>query len=519
MIERGEGVLRKRTSFFLFSSTWWLRFSIMNIQISALYLTIFVQGDGMENILEHWGSQVEWILNHVHDGIHIVDKQGITIFYNETMAKIDGLGSDEVLGKNIFHLYPSLTGETSTLYMALQQGVETTDMIQTYFNMQGSQVTSINSTYPLYEAGEVVGAVEISKDFTKVMSMYDQIVELRQKLAESQKKNTPSAGSADYCFSDIIGRSPAFQQAISLARRAARTHSPIMICGPTGTGKELVAQSIHNASIRREQPFVALNCAAFPKELMEGLLFGTAKGAFTGAVDRSGYFEQANGGTLFLDELNSLDLLLQAKLLRVLQDGKIRRVGGSVEQQVDVRIIAAMNVAPSQALEQGILRSDLFFRLNVVQVELPPLHKRKEDIPLLVEHFIEKFNASFGFYVRTISDKALSRLLHYSWPGNVRELSHAIESTFNMMDIGCACIEEHHLPAYLFEAPAVRDSLVRFMRPAGSMNLPDLIEEFERDAISQVLENCSGNVSRTAEALGIKRQALQYKLNKYGIRK
>lgn len=474
----------------------------------------------MELAWKQWTTQFEWILNIINVGVHVVDRQGETVFYNETMAGIDGLKREEVLGKNIFQLYPSLTDETSTLYLALDKGVETAETIQSYVNVQGKTVTSINSTYPLYEGDEIIGAVEIAKDITNVMSMYDQILDLRQQLVESRKKNRAFTGTADYHFSDMIGDSPAFQQAISIAKKAARTHSPVMICGPTGTGKELVAQSIHNASIRRDEPFIGQNCAAVPRELMEGLLFGTTKGAFTGAIDRPGIFEQANGGTLFLDELNSLDLSLQAKLLRVLQEGRIRRIGASSEQEIDVRVMAAMNIPAHEALEQGILRSDLFFRLNVVQVELPSLQERKEDIPLLIEHFIQKFNSLFGSHVRGVSDQVSERLLHYGWPGNIRELGHAIESAFNMMDIGFETIELQHLPQHLLDGrPQELPVLNRLQRPKGNIDLPNMLEEFERDTIVNVLEECKGNISKTAEALGLKRQALQYKLHKYGLAK
>jgi len=475
----------------------------------------------MSASLKHWASQFEWILNIINVGVHLVDRQGITVFYNETMANIDGLGREQVLGKNIFQLYPSLTDETSTLNRALKHGEEMVDKIQTYVNIKGKQVTSINSTYPLYEDGEIIGAVEIAKDITNIMSLYDQILDLRKQLVESKQLNKSAAGTADFHFSDLIGENEVFQRAVSYAKKAARTNSPVMIYGPTGTGKELVAQSIHNASIRRNRPFIAQNCAAVPKELMEGLLFGTTKGAFTGSVDREGIFEQANGGTLFLDELNSLDLVLQAKLLRVLQDGKIRRIGAMHEQEVDVRIIAAMNVSPQEAVSSGIIRSDLYFRLNVVNVDLPALAKRKEDIPLLVEHFIQKFNELFGTHVQGISSRALQRLLQYEWPGNIRELRHAIESAFNMLDVGHdSIIEEHHLPVHMFEtASAPVAQLPRYNPAAQQIDLPNLLEEFERGTIIGFFEECKGNISKTAEALGLKRQALQYKLNKYGIQK
>ncbi|GMX65712.1 hypothetical protein Elgi_49830 [Paenibacillus elgii] len=292
-----------------------------------------------------------------------------------------------------------------------------------------------------------------------------------------------------------------------------------MICGASGTGKELIAQSIHNASIRRDKAFIAINCAAVPKDLMEGLLFGTRKGAFTGAVDRPGFFEQADEGTLFLDELNSLDISLQSKLLRVLQDRKIRRVGGDVEQEVDARIITAMNMMPSEALQSGIIRSDLFYRLNVVTIVMPSLQERKSDIPELANHFIQHFNNLFGMDVKGISDPAMQKMMQNHWSGNIRELEHSIESAFNMMDGGQDLIQEYHLPAYVFQTKKEEISLASPADFSQEIDLPKMLEELERDAIMTMLDKCQGNVSKTAEALGLRRQALQYKLDKYNIQR
>ncbi|WP_209122276.1 sigma-54-dependent Fis family transcriptional regulator [Alkalihalobacillus sp. BA299] len=465
-----------------------------------------------------WSSHIEFVLNKTNEGVHIVDKDGFTVFYNQTMADIDGLSREKVIGKNIFQLYPSLTVETSTLNKALCMGIKTEDQMQTYVNLRGKQITTINSTYPLYEEERIIGAVELAKDITMIVNMYDQTIELQKKLYETKKKGKNSKGAADYQFSDLIGECKAFQDAITIAKKATRSDSPVMICGVTGTGKELVAQSIHNGSRRSEEPFIAQNCAAVPRELMEGLLFGTTKGAFTGAIDRPGIFEQANGGTLFLDELNSLDLPLQAKLLRVLQDGKIRRIGGETEKEVDVRIITAMNISTETALEQNILRSDLYYRLNVVHIQLPSLQERKSDILLLVNHFIEKFNSMFGTQVQEICTECLVHLHNYHWPGNIRELSHAIESAFNVIDKGYTRIEKHHLPSHIFKTSIQSEpEVTRFVPTKESIDLPNIMEEFERDMIMKMYEKNAGNISQTAKALGLKRQALQYKLNKYHI--
>ena len=273
----------------------------------------------------------EKMLNIIDVGVHLIDNKGITIFYNDKMAETDGFNREQVIGKNLFDLFPSLTNETSTFIKVLQTGMEIREKIQTYVNVTGKRITTINSTYPLLEDGEIIGALEVAKDITSIVQLHDQILDLRHQIYESPQKDKKKTSAAPYHFSDLIGKNESFLNTVSFAKKASRTSSPVLICGPTGTGKELLAQSIHNAGARRTRPFIAQNCAAVPNELMEGIMFGTARGAFTGAIDRAGLFEQANGGTLFLDELNSLDLLLQAKLLRVLQDGIVRRIGGTQE--------------------------------------------------------------------------------------------------------------------------------------------------------------------------------------------
>lgn len=465
---------------------------------------------------EHGSAYFEKMLNIIDVGVHLIDREGITIFYNDKMAETDGLKREQVVGKNFFELFPSLTNDTSTFMKVLQTGIEIREKIQTYVSVTGKRITTINSTYPLLENGEIIGALEVAKDITSIVHLHDQILDLRHQIYESPSKDKKIASSARYHFSDLIGNNEAFLQTISFAKKVSRTSSPVLICGPTGTGKELVAQSIHNAGARRSRLFIAQNCAAVPNELMEGIMFGTARGAFTGAIDRAGLFEQANGGTLFLDELNSLDLVLQAKLLRVLQDGLVRRVGGTQEQQVDVRIITAMNIDPREALDKGLLRSDLFYRLNVVNLTLPPLAGRKEDIPILTNHFIDTFNDLFGMKITGIAPAAMQRLLDYHWPGNIRELSHAIESTYNMMELECEIIEEAHLPASITGNNALRLEQLD-EKAVISCGLTDKVKQLEKEAIVNALTHHQYNITLTAQALGIKRQALQYKLNRYGI--
>lgn len=464
-----------------------------------------------------WREQMEKLLELVQIGVHFINQDGITLFYNQKMADIDGLNQEDVLGKSIFHVFPSLTEDSSTLVRALKSGKEVKEHVQTYVNFKGKQITSINNTYPVHHQGQLIGAVELAEDITRIVQLNEQILQLRQQLIldrNSQKKKPKGL----YHFSDLIGIHPDFLHAIDQARRTARTDSTLLITGATGTGKEMVAQSIHQESRRKNYPFIAQNCAAVPKDLLEGLLFGTVRGAFTGAIHRPGLFEQAHKGTLFLDEINSLDLELQAKLLRVLQDKNIRRIGGLEEIQTDVRIIAAMNTDPQASIKEGKLRPDFYFRLNVVNIHLPSLMNRKEDIPLLVSHFIEEFNHDFGLSISGASPPALEILSSYPWPGNIRELRHAVEYAYNMVEEKESWIHPNHLPPHIEKKISpLRIHSLEPPSPLYPLNLPILLEEVEGEIVSRTLAHFHHNISRTAEALGIKRQALQYKIKKYGL--
>ena len=327
-----------------------------------------------------------------------------------------------------------------------------------------------------------------------------------------------------YTFDSLIGVSPAFKEVIEHAKRATRTSSSILIVGDTGTGKELFAQSIHNGSQRSTGPFISQNCAALPESLVEGLLFGTAKGAFTGAVDRPGLFEQADGGTLLLDEINSLDFSLQAKLLRAIQEKTIRRIGASKDTPIDVRIIATMNEDPVDAVSGQRLRKDLYYRLSVVTLFIPPLKDRKEDIMPLTQHFIDKYNALFQMEVKGFEEEVRRFLLSYDWPGNVRELEHLIEGAMNLMSYEDK-LELTHLPLQYRTKPAAKKQLPQQgydlfapLPSASTAPLKEQIENAEKYYIQKTVKKCNYNVSQAARVLGISRQSLQYRLKKWKIR-
>jgi DNA-binding NtrC family response regulator len=310
-------------------------------------------------------------------------------------------------------------------------------------------------------------------------------------------------------FGQMVGQSRGMQEVYRWVELAATSTAPVLVYGESGTGKELVARTIHELSNRRNKPFVAINCAAIPETLIESELFGHERGAFTGATERRlGCFELTDGGTLFLDEIAEMDPNTQAKLLRVLQEGSFRRVGsGKNEIQVDVRVVAATNQVPSEAITNGKLREDLFYRLNVFSIHLPPLRDRREDIPLLARTFIEDFNRQDNRQVRGLSGEAEKELERYHWPGNVRELRNVVQRAVVLSGSGLIGVE--HLPDNVLRAAAPA--------PAAAAGSVTPIREMERDMILRALEETGQDKRRAAQLLGISLKTLYNKLAKYGI--
>jgi len=457
---------------------------------------------------------LETIIENIDAGIHVVDSEGKTIFYNSLMGELEGLDKEEVMGKRITEIFPSLDENSSTLLTVLRTRSPIYNKNQSYLNIHGKQINTVNSTIPFRISPDKYGAIEIAKDITHVKELYHKVHILQGALASKDSQKESIKG---HTFKSIIGEDDNFLNTISLAKKAARSSSTVLIYGETGTGKELFAQSIHYESDRRNKPFIAQNCAAIPESLLEGILFGTVKGSYTGAVNRPGLFEQAHGGTLLLDEINSMGLQLQAKLLRVLQEGCIRRVGGLNDIPCDVRIIATTNEEPEKSVASGALRKDLYYRLNVIYLKIPPLRERKSDIPLLAEYFIKKFNTILNKDVWGISNEVKNAFMNYDWPGNVRELENSIESAMNMVTKD-HILKPHHFTTMksLFESkkgPSDYKILIH-----ENKKLDDILSEIEKELIIDALNNCSNNITKSAEKLGIKRQTLQHKLKKYNIK-
>jgi arginine utilization regulatory protein len=451
-------------------------------------------------------TMYEQILDEINEGVHVIDAEGRSVVYNRKMTELESMYKDDVLGKHLLEVFQFPPGQESTLLTSLRSGKSIRNVRQTYFNDKGKEITTINNTFPIRSGNRIIGAVEIANDVTKMERL------IRENLLER--------GGLRFTFDSIIGNSPAIRDVIENAKRAARTSSSVLVVGETGTGKELFVQSIHQASLRSSGPFISQNCAALPDSLIEGLLFGTTRGAFTGAVERPGLFEQAEGGTLFLDEINSLSLPLQAKLLRALQEKSIRRIGDTKDRPINVRIIAAINEDPIEAISQQRLRKDLYYRLGVVTLFLPPLRERKEDIPLLVDHFIQKYNQLFQMEVTGVSDDVYRFFQEYDWPGNVRELQHLIEGAMNLMIdetvIACEHLPLHHIqrkPQGGLETAPAEDDGMDEVKP-----LKEKLIEMETAYIRRVVEKHRGNISKAARDLQISRQSLQYRLRKLGMK-
>lgn len=455
------------------------------------------------------------ILQYATIGIHVIDKGRRTVIYNEIMGELEGLETHQVIGKDILETFPSLNENTSTLIKVLHTGESIINSTQTYLNFKGQRITTINSTIPLYVDDNIVGALEIANNMTHIKNLSDQLIEIQKELKTTKLGSDNIRGKIKrYTFSDIVGESESLILSKEIAKKASNASSSIFIYGDTGTGKELFAQSIHYAGVRRDRPFIAQNCAAIPESLLEGILFGTDKGGFTGAIEREGIFEQANGGTLMLDEINSMSILLQAKLLRVLQEGYIRRIGGTKDIPVDVRIIATTNEEPSESIKKGTIRKDLFYRLNVIFIHIPPLVERKDDVLTLSNHLIRKYNPIFGKMVEEISRDVLSSFIEYEWPGNVRELENVIEGAMNIVSDTERILKRED---FISSIHAIKDKPLKNLSlfKGKDKSLPLLLEEIEKDIIFSCLDKNENNISQTAIELGIKRQTLQHKLKKY----
>lgn len=449
--------------------------------------------------------------------VQAVDKSGNIIFYSRGTALLEGLREQDVIGRPITDVYTidgkhKLDEKHSVILQVLKTGLAITDQHMVFYAAGKKKVDVITDVYPVFSGQEIIAAVAIFRDITQSKQMSEKIIELQKSLFQGK---TQSNGT-QYVFEDIIGPSAVMQATIQVARKVAGNLSPVLIQGETGTGKELFAQSIHNASPRSDGPFVAVNCAAIPETLLESMLFGTSKGAFTGAIEKPGLFEEAQDGTLFLDEINSMSIHLQTKMLRVLQTKALMRVGSSKSIPVNARIISAINMDPKLAVEHNLLRSDIYYRLSVVSLVIPPLRERPDCVLALTDYFIRQNNKIMGKGIQGLEKDVQLLFKKYPWPGNVRELEHAIEHAMNLVENHETGILMEHLPPYLKNVSENRRPQHREFEKI--VNLKNTLLKYEKDIIAVKLKANQGNISQTAKELNVSRQFLQYRIKRLKIK-
>ncbi len=463
--------------------------------------------------------QLEKMIDSIDEAIIGCDKNGYINIYNSANERREKMNRKSVLNKHVDEVY-DFHGGKSLLMRAIKENKPILDQYQEYTTeISGTYVEIICSTVPIMEGDEVIGAVSVMKDYSKVKKLSKIIMDLQNNLysTSSDKTSKPKTAGASHTFSDIVGENPLLRDTMIWAKKTAVNNLPVLIYGETGTGKELLAQGIHNAGDRRDKPFIAINCAAIPENLLEGLLFGTVKGAFTGALDRPGLFEQATGGTLVLDEVNSLSLPLQSKLLRVIQEEAVLRVGEIKERKINTRLISISNTDPVDAIRKVQLREDLYYRIAYISLCMPPLSKRLDDLSALVDYMIRKYNKKLNLKVVNVSAELFDSLENYPWPGNIRELEHVIAAGMSALSEDDLQICPENLP------PNIRHKLSSVNNTGGKnssagMSLENTLNSVERRVIKNVLKKNNWNISKTARELELKRQSLQYRIRKYSLK-
>ncbi len=455
-------------------------------------------------------SLLEAILYSTHDAISVVDENGYGIFVNPAYTRITGLTEEDVLNK---HCTVDIA-EGESMHMKVLQTRRPVRGVSMKVGPNKRPV--VVNVDPIIINGELKGSVGVIYDVSEIRKLTEELENVKSLIRRM---------TAKYTFDDIIGESELIRAALAQAKHAADTPATVLLRGESGTGKELFAHAMHNASSRSRGPFVRVNCAAIAESLLESELFGYEEGAFTGAVrgGKKGYFEEANGGTIFLDEIGDVNLAVQSKLLRVLQEKEIVRVGGTKPLPVNVRVIVATNANLEQRIKEGRFREDLYYRINVVPIFIPPLRGRKEDIPLLTAHFRRKLGQEFGRKIAKIDPQVLDMLMDYDWPGNVRELENVVGRTIINMNYNEDIILPHHVPtldrgpvSQLMAAENFQKDPGRFLDTLDGP-LDEILDSVEKEVLKQTLKKTKGNKTAAARLLGIATRSLYYKLEKHGL--
>lgn len=441
------------------------------------------------------------ILDHEYQGMVLVDADGRIVKFN--YEKLLGIKEKDVIGKHVDEVI-----DNTRLHIVIKTGKKEVNDVQ---KIQGKDM--IATRIPIIKDGKILGAIGsvTFKDVRELKSLVHRI-ETYQKSVDKYKGEIRMMHEANYSFDHIISQNKRMEHLKEVAKIAAESNSTVLIQGESGTGKEYFAHGIHKASYRRYGSFVRINCAAIPKELLEAELFGYEEGAFTGArkEGKLGKLEIANGGTVLLDEIGTMPLEMQAKLLRVLEEREFERIGGTERIGLDIRVIASTNEELEEAIVKGKFRKDLYYRLNVIRLNIPPLRDRRDDIPLLSKHMIDDLSNKFGIESKEIACETMDIFQNYNWPGNVRELRNIIESALHLVKGNIICPE--NLPDYL-----IQNAKVGQKSAEEGLLLKDIVARAEIKAIREALEKTNGNRTEAAKRLGIHRTALYKKIEAYGL--
>ncbi|WP_040192449.1 sigma-54 interaction domain-containing protein [Clostridium culturomicium] len=443
---------------------------------------------------------LNWALNSLGEYMVIVDTKGIIIMMTDGYKEF--LGCENPEGKHVTEVI-----ENTRLHLIAQEGSNEIGTIQ---EVSGHKMISMR--VPMIINGELKGAIGrvMFKDIDNLKILNNKIMNLEQEL-EFYKNGIKAENTAQHTFDRLIGVDSGFREIVKFAEKVAKGDSSVLITGKSGTGKELLAEAIHNSSKRARMPFVKINCGAIPPELFESEMFGYEEGAFTGAkrTGKKGKFELADGGTVLLDEIGDMPLFMQVKLLRVLQEREIVRVGSNDVRKIDVRIIAATNKDLQSLTKEGKFREDLYYRLNVMHINIPSLKERIDDVEELAEHLRVKLCNKFGVYSEGISKEAIDYLKSYDWPGNVRELENVIERAINLLNAELIIMPEH-LPKKILQAN--KEIIIN-----QGKQLKHVTDELEKEMILQVLNESKGNKNEAAKKLGISRQGLYKKIKRLNL--
>ena len=454
---------------------------------------------------------LEEIIEHLDEGIIVSNGDGDIIYYNEALAKMEDHKKEDMLGKKLWDAYNYQDRRLSEHNHILKTAKPIYTKYRAHAYSENEPKFVGYSSFPIQKDNQTIGVFSITHTETSLRNQLQQTLDSKRETMEVPEEVKRNNGTI-YTFQDIKGSSQELLQTIAEAKNIANYNTDTLIVGETGTGKELFAQSMHNLSPRVTKPFVAINCAAIPATLLESTLFGSVKGAFTGATNQEGLFEYAKDGTLFLDEINSLPMELQPKLMRVLQERAVRRVGSNTLIPIDCTVFSASNEDPELLTAGERMRLDLFYRIAHSSVYIPPLRERPEDILFFIQHFLHKNVLKYMKANITINPDLYQLLVSYDWPGNVRELEHLIEnlviqaSSDNM-------ITEDMLPRYLKNKISVKGA------PTNKRPFKALMHSNEEQYIRKVLQQCHGNISAAAKQLNISRQSLQYHMKKLAIHK